>query len=483
MSKEFEAFTDLSDKLNGTPVSPTSLDQSVDAPEPALVDPSIVNPKTEQLAADATAKSIPQPPIENVAQPSPVQPQIQSLPAPPQQLPILQQQTNFTSGQKLSEPLLAEQSRAQEAVNKAVIQQADVQALKAQNESLALQEQQAELVRRDQANQAEQARIKEDQDKQMALFQTSLDERKSYRMDPKRYWDNLPAGSKIASVLGLALGAFGSALSRSPNYAQQMFDNAIERDMKAQQIEYQKLGDQVDDAKNMYAFFRQRGLDSNSAYLASKASYLESARAKIDAIASQSKSQEVKANAQLLTSQFDKQYQDVLAQQYLAAQGKAVTQTVRGMPQGASMSDQLHLRELEVNVPQANGTTKVYLAKSGKSADDIRKAQTVAKSVKSNLLEMKKLIKETSQSISPSAKAQVSTLADQLRTQFAVLNNLGALSDKDYSIASQLGDPTSLLQRDSTTLKLIDDWHGRIDKDMMSHYESQGLIGTNTVGK
>lgn len=492
MSAVFNAFTDMSEHLFGPPAAGSLVEKmkGKDAPDPPLVDPSQVNPNTEQLAASGVANSIPA--VDNSAPPQTPPPQqatpvAEPQPIVPQQapvaMPILQQQTNFTSGKKVDPALQTAESNAMLAVDKSVQAKAEVEAETYKNQALVLQNEAANQARILQEGQAEQAKIKAETDKRIQLFDAASEERKSFKMNPNRYWDTMPAGSKIASVIGMALGAFGSALARTPNYAQQMIDNAINRDIQAQQLEYQKLGDDVDAAKNGYAFFRQKGLDAAAATTAQRISSLEASQAKAAAIAASSKSPEIKANAEIFSKQTEQKIIDEKIKYSLVAQGQAVTQTVRGMPQGQSMADQLHLRELEVNVPQADGSSKVYLAKSGKSADDIRKAQTVAKSVKSNLLEMKKLIAETSQSVSPSAKAQVETLADQLRTQFAVLNNLGALSDKDYSIASQLGNPTSILQRDSTTMKLIDDWHGRIDKDMMSHYESQGLIGTNTVGK
>lgn len=53
-------------------------------------------------------------------------------------------------------------------------------------------------------------------------------------IDANRYWHNLDTGQKITSTIGLFLGGFGAALTHTPNFALQLFTNAIDRDVEAQ---------------------------------------------------------------------------------------------------------------------------------------------------------------------------------------------------------------------------------------------------------
>ena len=172
------------------------------------------------------------------------------------------------------------------------------------------------------------------------------------------------------------------------------------------------------------------------------------------------------------------------AQVELEAQGRTVIErTKQPVGQVRSLSDELKLRELGVQVPQPDGKVKTYYAPTGDDAKTVRNAITVAKSLKANLAKMKYLVENGRQSLSPSLRKEVETLNDDIRTQFGVMRGLGALSDKDYRIASQLGDPESIWQRDSTTIKLIGQLHDTIDSGLMAQYEGRGLLQSNLVGQ
>lgn len=59
------------------------------------------------------------------------------------------------------------------------------------------------------------------------------------RIDPDRYMNNLTPGSKVMTSIGLALSGMGSGLTGQQNMAMNTLQTNIERDIKAQQTNYE----------------------------------------------------------------------------------------------------------------------------------------------------------------------------------------------------------------------------------------------------
>ena len=75
----------------------------------------------------------------------------------------------------------------------------------------------------------------------------------SFEINPQRAFPN--AFSKVAAVISVAMGAYAQGLSggKLPNTALQIINTAIDRDIDAQKMEYQKLKGLVDEKRNVYA--------------------------------------------------------------------------------------------------------------------------------------------------------------------------------------------------------------------------------------
>ena len=75
----------------------------------------------------------------------------------------------------------------------------------------------------------------------------------SFEINPQRAFPNV--FSKIAAVISVAMGAYAQGLSggKLPNTALQIINTAIDRDIDAQKMEYQKLKGLVDEKRNVYA--------------------------------------------------------------------------------------------------------------------------------------------------------------------------------------------------------------------------------------
>jgi len=87
-------------------------------------------------------------------------------------------------------------------------------------------------------------------------------------VDPDRLLSS--GGAKVGSAIAMALGAMGSALSGGPNYAMQIIQSAIDRDIKAQEVELAKAGKAVGMAQNEVGMARQLMGDTQNQKLAAE---------------------------------------------------------------------------------------------------------------------------------------------------------------------------------------------------------------------
>lgn len=90
-------------------------------------------------------------------------------------------------------------------------------------------------------------------DKARGALGTITNKLASFEINPQRAFPN--AFSKVAAVISVAMGAYAQGLSggKLPNTALQIINTAIDRDIDAQKMEYQKLKGLVDEKRNVYA--------------------------------------------------------------------------------------------------------------------------------------------------------------------------------------------------------------------------------------
>lgn len=101
-----------------------------------------------------------------------------------------------------------------------------------------LEEQQRQLVAQQQAQQAQMETIKRGvADKQVAYDIAQSKYNNFSEIDQDRIWRKKGTGASILAVIGASLGAFGSALTKTPNFALEIINSAIDRDIRAQEQE------------------------------------------------------------------------------------------------------------------------------------------------------------------------------------------------------------------------------------------------------
>lgn len=155
-----------------------------------------------------------------------------------------------------------------------------------------------------QAQQDYQNRLNE----QVAKMSSTAQELANYKF--KDFFEGRE-GSRVMAGISIALGAVGSSITKGPNYAMEIIQNAIQNDLALQKANYEKLKGSFEAQQTTYGQLRQRGLDDLAASqtmikirndqaiqqmeaAASKISNPE-AKARIDAMAAQMRQDGAKA--------------------------------------------------------------------------------------------------------------------------------------------------------------------------------------------
>lgn len=465
------------EQLGDTPAALSNRTATI-TPDMLAADPAQIHARVPDALRPPPADMVSQPQIQPPeAQIQTQQTQQQTPMQPPGMIPI--QQT--VSGISLPPKLLAKQELIEQKALAA--QDALTEAQVAQNTLLAEQAraQAAEVAAANQRAATQQAYDAEQQQAKQAELQKAVDDYNANKtVNPNRAYERMGVGGRILATIGQAFGAFGAAITHSPNFAQQMIERAIDADIRAQEHDIASRGHAINMAQNTVAQFRQKGLDNQASMAAARLQGLQASAAKVDEIMAATKNPQIIAQGQQIKAGLEKSYNDTMMHY-----GQKQVSTVKANPAAAgpkSMDDQLRLRALEVDVPQVDPKTgkeagsKTFIAKSPGDAEKIRQAIVVAGSIKKNIKMLRDFMQKTSVHSVGKNATKIETAADDLRTQFGVLRGLGALSDKDYKIASQIGDPSSMFQRDSTTYDLMDAFENRTDATLETELRGRGLI-------
>lgn len=153
-------------------------------------------------------------------------------------------------------------------------------------------------------------RAKSQADQAMSRVKAAQDEmaRVNTKVDPGRFMASRGTAGKIATAIGLALGAFDPS---GVNRAAQLLNQFIDRDIDAQKAEsdasMRKAGAGVTAAQNLYSMQRQATGDDIAAHAAAKASMFEIADLKLKEIAASAMAPAAKAKALELSAQLQRQ--------------------------------------------------------------------------------------------------------------------------------------------------------------------------------
>lgn len=384
----------------------------------------------------------------------------------------------------------AEVTRAFKEAQAAEKQKADIAA----REAAAVAQAQADAEQRRQSVVDDWAKKKETWTQR---GQQLFDDVASHKIDPNRLWNSRSGGQKAGAAIAMILGGIGAGLTRGPNYALDVIDGAINRDIDAQKSELGKK-------QNLLSFHMQQGHDLDQARQLAMADLKDAAAAQLAAASNRFGGEKAQAAAQANIAQLrqsaavtreniagaglDRQLKGMqiqMAQEQIKQQRdaieaqKALTAAIQSgqpIPGGLEALPQ-PIRERAVQMP--NGS--IRLAVNEKSANDVRASQAVASELKAAIDDMRKFREKTHGKILPawaSSEAELGKgLRDSVITKLNTLAKLGALSDHDAEkLYSQIPDVNSWVSGDTGIKERL----ASLDTQIDSYVSSQ--LNASTSG-
>lgn len=262
-----------------------------------------------------------------------------------------------------------------------------------------------EIASMQQAQAAQQAQLAQRQQdlitQRMAGAQKLADDVMSQKLDPNHYWETRTTGQKISAAIGLLLGGIGSGLTKTPNYALQVIDKAIDRDVEAQKFNIQQ-------GRNKLAFYMQQTGEMLSAAQLAKADAYTVAGAQIQSAITSMGASMASPDAQKALGQIQLQAttlrnqatmaqmqieQSKLGMQYQRAQMGLLSNVLgqAGQPQGGGAgitippgAEMLLPKEMQETLVRLPGG-KVDFARSSKDAEDVRNTQETSTMLRQKL--------------------------------------------------------------------------------------------------
>lgn len=127
-------------------------------------------------------------------------------------------------------------AQAEQQYNDALAQREQAKADAAAEQADFLAKRDAELKARVEANEAAERQRQAEHRDRVAQVERASEEAANAKIDGNHFWASRDTGQAIAAGVGLALGAMGSALAGGPNYALNVIEGAIARDVDAQKF-------------------------------------------------------------------------------------------------------------------------------------------------------------------------------------------------------------------------------------------------------
>jgi hypothetical protein len=340
---------------------------------------------------------------------------------------------------------------AQAGIQKAQEEASFMRERAAQQEQILIEQQQKEAQRQEQIKQQE------------LKAQQTLDEFSNTKIDPNRYWSQKGTGEKIVAGIAIALGALGQGLTKSNNnQALDIITGQIDRDIEAQKMEILGKRETAQGQRSLLQEMRARFDDERVAEQMTRVLSLDQARTKLDEIASKSKSEEVKANQQLLSGQLEEKRTQAMIQL-----NKAIAES----PEGQMRMQQVQSQKMEA---LAKGTINpesltekereryvegLGVANTAKEAEDLK---TSLEEFKSFDTLMGKIIEERKstggEAFNTTAARQQKARAAQAILAIKNMEKLGALDRGALEVAGAIipEDPTELRPFSSMRAQLTD---------------------------
>lgn len=189
----------------------------------------------------------------------------------------------------------------------------------------------------------EQAEIRTKQEEMQRDIQGDIDELGGMKVTDRR---NL--AQKIGGAIAIGLGAYAATVSGGRNYALDIVNKQIDDDIAMQRSEIETKKSQITGKQNAYQRLRDKLGDSNAAYQAVRAGYLDQVKNQLSQIALKHKGTQIEARATSMMAEVEQQSALAKQQAFMGAadQVRANTQLRIQAQQQADSSDIAYAKAL-----------------------------------------------------------------------------------------------------------------------------------------
>jgi hypothetical protein len=250
----------------------------------------------------------------------------------------------------------------------------------------------------------------------MAVFNTAVEEFKNAKLvDPRSEWGT---EKKIGAAIAMAMGAFSAAYSGGRNYAMDIIDNSIKRDLDMQEARINKLGLNAKQSEGALAQAYRKFGDMQQARSAVELAAIGKVSDDIKKKALASDNLKVKTAADKTLADLEQRKAAIMAQ----ATDAVVTTT--GRPVVASRDDVLKEEELMTPYGRAPGAKAAMVVREqAQMIDEARTGLNAAADY---------IDKHGSFAITPgAAKGEYQAALVPVKRAYQVLLNLGTLGEKE----------------------------------------------------
>jgi len=262
----------------------------------------------------------------------------------------------------------------------------------------------------------------------------------SAKIDPGRYWSNMSTGQKVVSAISVFLGGLGARDGR-PNYALQVLNDGINKDIEAQKANAQN-------GNNLYTqYLRQYG-DERQAEQATRLQLIATTQAQIAKLAAQNGSQQALGNAKIAIGTLQQQAIPIVANM---AKTQTMNQLVGANASGGGGIPTNQVPASVLSDPKTSGrlvdiSGKSYLARTEDEAKTLRTQNEKIESVLSQIDSLSKLGK-SAMIPGTTANNMAHAIRARLSTELPQLNGIGRINEREIHLAQEvISDPTSFKQ-------------------------------------
>ncbi len=319
-------------------------------------------------------------------------------------------------------------------------------------------------------------------DDAIGKYETAVADLAASKVDPDRMWKRKGTGLKVMAIIGASIGAFASSLSKTPNAAAQMISDAIDRDIRSQEMELGQKRAAVSAQGNIVGMMRNRLGDVSQARVAAKAAVMEQIGSKLEAKKATARSADELARIEGLQKEIGlkrdefKQEMGVKAKQLQLLK----EQERRKQLQMAMAARQPKGPEWKAQKGwDARFVPGAGVAPDAASAKELREKVAANREVLGILKEMRALTAQSGKSWDPAARAKAAALESRMLTATNKSEGLGALDNGTLDVLKpRIPKLSSMTQLDSQTNAALDTVEALVKQGQRIKFQSEGVLPT-----